>query len=68
VNKNFLNKNKNFVDALSILDIKRYLVDDLLMKPDKMCMAYSIEARVPYLDHRMVDFSFSLQPNRLIKI
>jgi asparagine synthase (glutamine-hydrolysing) len=45
------------------LDIERYLVEDLLMKPDKMCMAFGIEARVPYLDHRLAEYSFSIRPS-----
>ena len=41
-------------------DVKTWLADDLLMKMDRMSMATSLEARVPFLDHRMVDFAFSL--------
>ena len=38
------------------LDIKTWLPDDLLLKNDKMTMAHAIEARVPYLDHELVEF------------
>lgn len=41
-------------------DVKTWLADDLLMKMDRMSMATSLEARVPFLDHRLVDFAFSL--------
>lgn len=41
-------------------DVKTWLADDLLMKMDRMSMAASLEARVPFLDHRLVDFAFSL--------
>ena len=48
-------------------DVKTWLADDLLMKMDRMSMATSIEARVPFLDHRLVDFAFSLPSEWKIK-
>jgi asparagine synthase (glutamine-hydrolysing) len=47
-------------------DVKTYLVE-LLMKQDQMSMAASIESRVPFLDHKMVEFAFSLPDKLKIK-
>jgi asparagine synthase (glutamine-hydrolysing) len=45
----------NLLSRLLYLDIKTYLVE-LLMKQDQMSMATSIESRVPFLDHKLVEF------------
>lgn len=39
------------------VDLQAWLPDDLLIKADKMTMAASIELRVPFLDHRIVEFA-----------
>ena len=46
----------NLLNRLLYLDIKTYLVE-LLMKQDQMSMAASIESRVPFLDHKLVEFT-----------
>jgi asparagine synthase (glutamine-hydrolysing) len=48
------------VHRLMALDMHTWLVDDVLTKMDKMSMAASVEARVPFLDHRLVEFVASL--------
>lgn len=49
----------NLLDRLLYTDIKTYLVE-LCMKQDQMSMAASIESRVPFLDHVLVEFAASV--------
>ena len=53
----------DLLTRLLYLDIKTYLVE-LLMKQDQMSMAASIESRVPFLDHKLVEFAMRI-PSRL---
>lgn len=41
-------------------DIKTLMVDDYLIKEDRMSMANSLEVRVPFLDHRLIEYSFKI--------
>ena len=52
-------RNAELLSHLQYLDIKTYLVE-LLMKQDQMSMAASIESRVPFLDHKVVEFAAQL--------
>src|SRR5215203_56817 len=47
------------LDRMLYADIKTYLVE-LLMKQDQMSMAASIESRVPFLDHKLVEFAATM--------
>jgi asparagine synthase (glutamine-hydrolysing) len=52
------------LDKMMYFDLKMSLPEQLLMLTDKMTMAVSLEARVPLLDHRVVEFAAAL-PGRL---
>lgn len=52
----------HYIDRLMYVDARLWLADDLLTKVDRATMAYSLEARVPYLDHRFFEFSAQLDP------
>jgi len=56
---NTLNGTSTLLDRLLYADIKTYLVE-LLMKQDQMSMATSIESRVPFLDHKLVEYAATL--------
>lgn len=56
-------KDLSLLDGLLYADIKTYL-HELLMKQDQMSMATSIESRVPFLDHKLVEFTARM-PDRM---
>src|SRR5271155_1288195 len=56
----------NMLHRLLYTDIKTYL-GELLMKQDQMSMAASIESRVPFLDHRLVEFAATIPARYSIK-
>ena len=51
----------------ALFDIEHYLKDDLLTKVDVASMKYSLEARVPILDHTVVEFALNLDPKLKVK-
>lgn len=69
---NYLDHYNKFSDSDTIsrmlyTDTKTYL-EELLMKQDKMSMATSIESRVPFLDHKLVEYAASLPSSMKVKL
>lgn len=54
----------DLLQKMTYLELKRRLPELLLMRVDKMTMATSVEARVPFLDHELVEFAMAL-PERM---
>jgi len=55
---------KDFLTQLLYLDTKTYLPGDILTKVDRMSMAHSLEVRVPFLDHELVELAATM-PSRM---
>jgi asparagine synthase (glutamine-hydrolysing) len=59
--------NLNVLHKIPYLEHKLRLPEHLLMRVDKLTMAHSIEARVPFLDHDVVEFAMRLSPELKLK-
>jgi asparagine synthase (glutamine-hydrolysing) len=50
-------RRQNPLERLAFLETRFYLVNDMLTKVDRMSMAHSLEARGPFLDHKLVEWA-----------
>ncbi len=57
--RNYWSTQKSALENISYIETRLFL-QPLLQMGDRMCMAHSIENRCPFLDHRLVEFAFSL--------
>ena len=58
---------RGLTDRMMYWDFVTYLTDDILVKLDRASMAVSLEARVPFLDHHVIEFAWSLRPEMKLR-
>ena len=63
-NSLFKGQDLDVVKMAQVTDLQTYLVEDILMKVDKMSMAHGLEVRVPLLDHKIVELAMRM-PTKL---
>jgi len=69
VTRKYLSQAARFglLEKMLYVDTKTWLPDDLLIKADRMTMANSVELRVPFLDHKLLEFAAKLPRNQKVR-
>ena len=62
VSERHLSNDYDMLNKLLLLDVHTILPDSYLVKVDRMTMAHGIEARVPLIDYKLVEFAFTVPP------
>jgi asparagine synthase (glutamine-hydrolysing) len=62
-----MRSNLSTLNKASYIDMRHRLLEDMLVKVDRMSMAHSLEVRSPFLDHRLVEFAASLPPSMKLR-
>jgi asparagine synthase (glutamine-hydrolysing) len=57
----------SFLDKVLRMDVSTLIVDDPVKRVDNMTMAWGLEARVPFLDHQLVELAASIPPELKLK-
>ena len=60
-------KVRSLLDRLLLLNLKTYLLDDLLPKVDRMAMAHALEVRSPFLDTALVELALHIPPKAKVR-
>lgn len=58
---------RDYISNLQYLDLKTYMVDDILKKVDRASMQNSLEVRVPFLDHKFAELTFKIPSGLKLK-
>ena len=58
---------EEFLDQVLRMDVTRLMVDDPVKRVDNMTMAWGLEARVPFLDHELVELAAKMPPSLKLK-
>ncbi|WP_190600726.1 N-acetylglutaminylglutamine amidotransferase [Candidatus Vesicomyidisocius sp. SY067_SCS001] len=64
LNHEFTKENTDtFMDKVFRTDVTRLVVDDPVKRVDNMTMAWSLEARMPFMDYKLVEYALSMSPS-----
>ncbi len=67
INRNYFKGGKSSLQQFVQLDIDKILAENMLMRSDKNTMAFSVEQRVPFLDHTLAEFLMTVPPGLKLK-